>query len=204
MRPECKGRRRGTLQHRSSAPECRHSAARMDRALPGITVNESVSHTNFMTDAPQELVIFFDPDQTWKIFLKGDPLKISALIYFRLSDMFMRYYKTVVIGTGIVSRPLMVLSKTWYFVIHGKRSYCIRVLHHWPVRSDVSVPRFRNLLYRHSALTASVVSWSEFLATDPEVRVRFPALTDFLRNSGSGTGSAQPREYNWGANWKKN
>jgi hypothetical protein len=37
---------------------------------------------------------------------------------------------------------------------------------------------------------------SEFLATDPEVRVRFPALPDFLRSSGSGTGSTQPREYN--------
>jgi hypothetical protein len=26
-----------------------------------------------------------------------------------------------------------------------------------------------------------VVWWSEFLATDPEVRVKFPALPDFLR-----------------------
>jgi hypothetical protein len=43
---------------------------------------------------------------------------------------------------------------------------------------------------------ASVVSRSELLATDPEVRVRFPALPDFMRNSGSGTGSTQPREYN--------
>jgi hypothetical protein len=30
-------------------------------------------------------------------------------------------------------------------------------------------------------LTASVVYWSEFLATDPEARVRFPALPCFLR-----------------------
>jgi hypothetical protein len=43
---------------------------------------------------------------------------------------------------------------------------------------------------------ASVVEWSGFLATDLEVRVRFPALPDFLRCSGSGTGSTQPREYN--------
>jgi hypothetical protein len=43
--------------------------------------------------------------------------------------------------------------------------------------------------------TASVVWWSEFLATDPEVRVRFLALPDSLRSSGSGTGSTQPREY---------
>jgi hypothetical protein len=40
--------------------------------------------------------------------------------------------------------------------------------------------------------TASVVQWSEFLATDLEVRVRFPALPDFLRSSGSGTGFTQP------------
>jgi hypothetical protein len=44
--------------------------------------------------------------------------------------------------------------------------------------------------------TASVVWWSELLATDPEVGVRFQALPDFLRSSGSGTGSTQPREYN--------
>jgi hypothetical protein len=41
-----------------------------------------------------------------------------------------------------------------------------------------------------------VVQWSEFLATDPEEQVRFPALPDFLRSCGSGTGSSQPREYN--------
>jgi hypothetical protein len=34
----------------------------------------------------------------------------------------------------------------------------------------------------------------EFLATDPEARVRFPALPE--KNSGSGTGSTQLREYN--------
>jgi hypothetical protein len=38
--------------------------------------------------------------------------------------------------------------------------------------------------------------WSEFLAIDPEVRVRFPSLPDFLRSSGSGTEYIQPREYN--------
>jgi hypothetical protein len=32
------------------------------------------------------------------------------------------------------------------------------------------------------------------LATDPEARVRFPALQK--KSSGSGTGSTQPREYN--------
>jgi hypothetical protein len=45
-------------------------------------------------------------------------------------------------------------------------------------------------------LTASVVQCSEFVATDPEVRVRFQVPPHFLRSSGSGTGSTQPREYN--------
>jgi len=34
-------------------------------------------------------------------------------------------------------------------------------------------------------------------------RVRSPALPDFLSSSGSGTGSTQPREVNWGATWIK-
>jgi hypothetical protein len=38
--------------------------------------------------------------------------------------------------------------------------------------------------------------WSEFLATDTEDRVRFPALPDVLRSSGSVMGSTQPHEYN--------
>jgi hypothetical protein len=43
--------------------------------------------------------------------------------------------------------------------------------------------------------TASVAWWSEFLATDLEVRVRFPALPE-TKSNGSGAGSTQPREYN--------
>jgi hypothetical protein len=42
-----------------------------------------------------------------------------------------------------------------------------------------------------------------FLATDPEVQVRFQALSNFLRSSGSWTGTTHPREYNWEATWKK-
>jgi hypothetical protein len=52
------------------------------------------------------------------------------------------------------------------------------------------------LLTLNEKWTASVFWWSEFLATDPEVRVRFLALPDFLRSSESGTGFTQPREYN--------
>jgi hypothetical protein len=45
--------------------------------------------------------------------------------------------------------------------------------------------------------------WSsdqEFLATDPEVPSSIPGHYKKEKNSGSGT---QPREYNWGATWKK-
>jgi hypothetical protein len=41
-----------------------------------------------------------------------------------------------------------------------------------------------------------VVSWSEFLATDPEDSGSIPGATRFSESSGSGTGSTQPREYN--------
>jgi hypothetical protein len=34
------------------------------------------------------------------------------------------------------------------------------------------------------------------LATDPEARVKFAALPNFLRSGGSGTVCTQPREYN--------
>jgi hypothetical protein len=42
----------------------------------------------------------------------------------------------------------------------------------------------------------AIIIDSEFLASDPVVRVPFPAPPNFLRSSGSGTGSTQPREYN--------
>jgi hypothetical protein len=54
----------------------------------------------------------------------------------------------------------------------------------------------RNIIFLVLVSTASVGYWSELLATDPEVRVRFPALPDFLRSGGSGTGSTQPHDYN--------
>jgi hypothetical protein len=62
-----------------------------------------------------------------------------------------------------------------------------------------SVPHFRWSILSFSDVWQFMrphVQWPEFLATDPEFRVRFLALPDFLRSSGSGTGSTQPREYN--------
>jgi hypothetical protein len=62
-----------------------------------------------------------------------------------------------------------------------------------PQIPDVFMSRFAEHIWNK---TASVVWWSEFLATDVEVRVRLSALPDFQSSSGSGTGSTQPREYN--------
>jgi hypothetical protein len=47
-----------------------------------------------------------------------------------------------------------------------------------------------------SSTTVLWSSWAEFQATDPEVRVRFPVLPNFLRSIGFGTGPTQPRKYN--------
>jgi hypothetical protein len=58
-----------------------------------------------------------------------------------------------------------------------------------PVVSDVVVPVLimKHFQYCKGTLSiASLTTRSEFLAIDPEVRVRFPALPDFLISSGSG------------------
>jgi hypothetical protein len=51
------------------------------------------------------------------------------------------------------------------------------------------------LRFKFMLLGIYEVWWSEFLATDPEARVRFPALPE-KKSSGSGTGFTKPREYN--------
>jgi hypothetical protein len=45
----------------------------------------------------------------------------------------------------------------------------------------------------HMGVSGLVVRVSGYIS---EVRVQFPALPDFLRSSGPGTGSTQTREYN--------
>jgi hypothetical protein len=69
-----------------------------------------------------------------------------------------------------------------------------------PTRHTVT-PRFlkihRSAFLRISLPTgASVVEWSEFLATDPEVPGSTLGPTRFSEKWGSGTGSTQPREDN--------
>jgi hypothetical protein len=57
----------------------------------------------------------------------------------------------------------------------------------------------KRLIFKKDRFCGLVVSsWLQIQRS----RVPFPALPDFL-SSGSGTGSTQPREYNWGATWKE-
>jgi hypothetical protein len=81
---------------------------------------------------------------------------------------------------------------------HGQEGKKLPVPTHQAIKEDKAQAKCDVFQNRHGyyILTASVVYWAEVLATDPEVRVPFPALPDFLRRSGSGTGSTQPREYN--------
>jgi hypothetical protein len=46
-------------------------------------------------------------------------------------------------------------------------------------------------------------SGQSFWLQIPRSQVRLPALPDFLRSRGSGTGSTQPRVDNWRATWMK-
>jgi hypothetical protein len=58
---------------------------------------------------------------------------------------------------------------------------------------------FRTELQFSSQWFSGQSSWLQIQRS----RFRFPALPDFLRSGGSGTGSTQPCEYNSGATWKK-
>jgi hypothetical protein len=61
------------------------------------------------------------------------------------------------------------------------------------------------ILYEFFTKECLVFEWltSSVLEKIQRSRVRFPALPDFLRSKGSGTGSPQARENNWGATWMK-
>jgi hypothetical protein len=61
-------------------------------------------------------------------------------------------------------------------------------------------------VFREEVLRGRPPPWSSgqsFWLQIQRSQVRFPALPDFLRSSGSWTGSTQPREDNLGATWKE-
>jgi hypothetical protein len=71
------------------------------------------------------------------------------------------------------------------------------------VRSPTKTTKLLLLISSKMYWVCGLVVKSSWLHIQRAARVRFPALPDFLRSSGSGTGSTQSREYNWGATSKK-
>jgi len=67
---------------------------------------------------------------------------------------------------------------------------------------DLFVELFHGL-YCSGSMRVGVTLWFGWDGVVSVSRVWSPALPDFLSSSGSGTGSTQPREVNWGATWMK-
>jgi hypothetical protein len=63
--------------------------------------------------------------------------------------------------------------------------------------SSLCCPQYNDVQETYFPLILCTKLWSSSQSS----WLQFPALTDFLRNIESGTGSTQPPEYNWGATW---
>jgi hypothetical protein len=89
--------------------------------------------------------------------------------------------------------PLLIIKiSNGYWGIFVRDKW--REVNHSPVLPEQIINTHTLSSLTSGNVTASVVQLSAFLATDPEVRIRFPAPPDFLRSSGSGMGSTQSRE----------
>jgi hypothetical protein len=100
--------------------------------------------------------------------------------------------------TGTSVRKKILLSKLFILQLWGWRRYV-------PPKRDLTFNRLDGVIFQKTILkifnfslwSSGQSSWLQILRS----RVRFPVIPDFLRSSGSGTGSTQPREDNWGATW---
>jgi hypothetical protein len=109
----------------------------------------------------------------------------------KLNNVIQRF--SFILDIAIVLVTVAVIFAAADMILHKEEICCIQACpKELPgVTSDMLYVNFENKI--------TVVTWSEFLTTDPDVRVLFPELPHFLRSSVSGTGSTQPRECNGGA-----
>jgi hypothetical protein len=113
----------------------------------------------------------------------------------RLGSTELVQYSLRYVETGVQEIFFLLLYVA--FVLYPLRQEVYAIL-----KFEISYENRNVWCERGVALSLSffVWSWSEFLATDPEARVQFPALPG-KKSSGSGTGSTQPHVYNWKATW---
>jgi hypothetical protein len=96
-----------------------------------------------------------------------------------------------------LSSHVLFFNINQIFVVYYRSEYMPRVKIH-NERSRCKEFFYNVLYWRELPLWSSgQSSWLQIQRS----RVRFPAPPDFLRSSGSGTGSTQPREDNWWATW---
>jgi hypothetical protein len=93
------------------------------------------------------------------------------------------------------------IQRSGFYSRRYKISWEVVGLERGPLSLMSTIDRLCGLVVCGLVVCGLVVCGLEFLATDPELRVRLPALPNFLRSSGSGTGSTRPREYNWPPLW---
>jgi hypothetical protein len=106
--------------------------------------------------------------------------------------------------------PQLVVSLTLYMSFTGKHSCilcsCYYHICYWACRLAVTTVHIKRLwlIIQCQCSKCWPPLWSSCRSSLIQLQrsqVRFLALPHFLRSCGSGTGSNQPREYNWGATW---
>jgi hypothetical protein len=85
-------------------------------------------------------------------------------------------------------------SVTQFSVANGNK--LISQMYRTKRESFIQLRSTKKIIFTH-------LSGQSFWLQIQRSRAWFPALPDFLRSRGSGTGSSQPREDNWGATWMK-
>jgi hypothetical protein len=124
---------------------------------------------------------------------------VKWVFLFFTNSLFV-LYSTMLAVTQSVQRSVVGRSRIMNWTEYGMR-------HSWPILNyfpGIWLRELRTITKASVRHTPTV--WSSCQSSWLQIqrsRVRFSTLLDFLRISGSGTGSTQPHEYNWEDTWKK-